>query len=541
MSLFGSLYVGASGLQTSQNALNTTAHNMANVDTTGYTRQQILLGTRSYNILSVNASSVAYQQTGLGVYYSQTRQVRDEFLDKTYRKESGRSAFYETNTQVIEEIEDLFGEFQGAEFSEALENLWTAIEELAKDPCKSTNQNLFVTRSKEFLQRAQLVYQGLSDQQDNLNTQVKADVDTINKYGEQLVEINKQIMKIETGGTENANDLRDKRNQILDEMAKLGNISYSEDIYGVVTVRFEGVDFIRSDSINKIELYQDKTTGFYTPYWSQLANYKTVNGEKVLDLDASRVYDPTQTISSDMNTDIGSVRALLLARGEKRATYQEVDPATVDIENYNTNISQSLLMNTQAEFDYLIKSVTTKINEVLKNAAEEATLSDPSSTYLRDENGKPYQLFEMIANDDAVGFTVGNIVINEDLVAEPALLSFRLKDGTEDKATMQKLLDVLSDESYTLNPNLKTKTNLMKYYSSLISQVSNTGEANKEIAAAQVNTVNEAFAAREQIVGVFSDEEMEFMIKFQNAYNASSRYINVINEMIEHVINTLGR
>ena len=81
MPLFGSLYIGASGLQTSQNAMNTTAHNMTNVDTKGYTRQQILLNTRTYQTLSVNASAVAYQQYGLGVYYSQTRQVRDMFLD----------------------------------------------------------------------------------------------------------------------------------------------------------------------------------------------------------------------------------------------------------------------------------------------------------------------------------------------------------------------------------------------------------------------------------------------------------------------------
>ncbi|WMC93894.1 flagellar hook-associated protein FlgK [Kineothrix sp. MB12-C1] len=534
MSLFGSLYVGTSGLQTSQNALNTTAHNMSNVDTVGYTRQQIQLGTRSYNILSVNASAISYQQTGLGVLYSQTKQVRDQFLDKIYRKESGRSAFYETNTQVIEEMEDLFGEFQGVEFSEALENLWTAIEELDKDPLKLTNQNLFVTRSAEFLQRAGLIYQGLCDQQDNLNIQVKNNINTINNYGQQLVDINKQILKIESGNIEKANDLRDRRNQILDELSKMGNMSYEEDMYGIVTVKFEGVDFVRSDSVNKLELYEDKSTGFYTPYWSQLATYKpNAYGEMTLDLEAARLYDPTQIISSDLNTDIGSMRAILLARGEKRATYHDVQ----DADHYNTNISQSLLMNIQAEFDQLVNKITTIINDVLKEAA----LSEPDSDYMKDENGNPYKLFEVISPDGAVGFTIGNIVINEALVADPAKLSFRLADGKEDKETTGKLIKAFSEETHTLNPNLKTTTNLMKYYSSLISQISNTGEANKAIAAAQVNTVNEAFSAREQIVGVSSDEEMEFMIKFQNAYNASSRYINVINEMMEHILNTLGR
>ena len=69
-SLMGSLYIGVSGLQTSQNALNTTAHNMSNADTTGYVRQQVQLGTRFYNTIAVNPKAVSNQQLGLGVYYS---------------------------------------------------------------------------------------------------------------------------------------------------------------------------------------------------------------------------------------------------------------------------------------------------------------------------------------------------------------------------------------------------------------------------------------------------------------------------------------
>ena len=61
MPLFGSLHIGTSGLQTAQNTLNTTAHNMANADTKGYTRQQILLGTRSYVTISPSASAISYQ------------------------------------------------------------------------------------------------------------------------------------------------------------------------------------------------------------------------------------------------------------------------------------------------------------------------------------------------------------------------------------------------------------------------------------------------------------------------------------------------
>ncbi len=534
MPLFGSLHIGTSGLQTAQNTLNTTAHNMANADTKGYTRQQILLGTRSYVTISPSASAISYQQYGLGVYYEQTRQVRDIFLDKTFRKETGRGAFYETNTKVIEEMEDLMGEFQGVEFSASLENLWKSMQDLYEDPCELTNQNMFISRCDQFLTRAKLVYEGLCDQQSNLNKQVENMVEKINDFGEELVYINKQIMRMETGEVEHANDLRDRRNLILDELAKMGKVSYEEDINGVVSVKFEDVDFVTSDLVNKVELYTDKKTGFHTPYWKQLANFKKNQyGEEELDLDAARLYDPTQKISTVMNTDIGSLRATLLARGEKHATYQDLENESA----YNKEISQSLLMNVQAEFDRLVHYVTTSINDALRQAA----LSEPDTGYLKDSNGNPYQMFELISTDPDKGYSIANMVVSEELKREPGSLSFRLKDYSEDKAAIRNMLNAFEAETYVLNPNLQTKTNINRFYNALVNQISNTGKLNKDFLKAQEATINETSAAREQVLGVSTDEEMEFMIKFQNAFNASSRYINVIDEMIEHVINTLGR
>ena len=224
MSLFGSLYVGASGLQTSQNALNTTAHNMSNVDTQGFTRQQVQQGTRPYNILSKSASANAYQQTGLGVSYVQVKHIRDFFLDRNYRQEAGRSAFYGVSASAFEEVENLFQELEGKSFAKSIENLWTSVQELSKDPGNAVNQGVFVQRCNEFLNRAQAIYGGLCDYQDNLNYQVKQQVDTINAYGKRIVELNQQIMKIEGGGVEHANDLRDERDLLVDELSSMAQI-----------------------------------------------------------------------------------------------------------------------------------------------------------------------------------------------------------------------------------------------------------------------------------------------------------------------------
>ena len=558
MSLMGSLYIGVSGLQTSNNALNTTAHNMSNLDTLGYTRQQVAQSTRLYN--TIDKSGVNWKQLGLGVTYSQTRQERDYFLDKNYRRESGRSAFYEVSYSAMEEIEDIIGEsYDGHAFSIAVTDLWTAVEELSKDPTASVNQNLFVTRAYEFVTKAAAVYDSLCEYQDNMNKTVASDVATINQYAQQIEALNKQIARVEAG-VEHANDLRDQRNYILDQLASMASISYAEDINGYVSVKLEGVDLVKGGHVNEMMLYTDPLTGFYTPYWKMLANYSYDEyGNQYLpkeNLTSSQVFDLTRTISSDLNTDIGSLKSTLLARGDHRATAKEINNISNENEYvegwYDTHISQSIVMNVQAEFDQLINAVVTKINGILSEAAELESATYPNSTYLRDASGKPYQLFQKIIDDGETytlpdgtvvddGWSLGNVTINMELRQNPSLLSFRLTDSSEDNATMEKLKNAFQETVYKLNPNVQTPVCFVDYYKNLVSQVANSGAVFGDIVESQTQTTDSLCNAREQVVGVSSDEELTNMIMFQNAYNASSRYINVINEMLEHLLMTLGR
>lgn len=544
MPLMGSLYVGVSGLQTSQNALNTTAHNLSNIDTTGYTRQQVLQGTRMYNVLSKNKSSVANQEIGLGVNYSKVRQVRDVFIDQTYRKESGRSMFYEVSATAMEEVENLLGELQGEAFQEALEDFWTSIQELSKDPSSSITQGVFVQRASAFLERAVSVYDQLEAYQDNLNTQVQQMVDKINDYGNQIVTLNEQIRFIEAGGTETPNDLRDTRNQLLDELAEMADISYTEELDGTVSVQIEGVDFIKRDRCYNIDLKIDATTGFYTPFWPQNATYRVLDdGTKEYNIDGAEVFDLQREISSDLDTDIGGLKATLLARGDHRADYTDMDPS-----RYDNTVSQSIVMNIQGEFDQLIHNVVTKVNEIMAN-----------SGYMLNSDGSPMQLFEKVTTpgydrqadgtwvyreedvtqQDSL-YTLKNLRINKELLQSPSKLGFKKVDGTVDYDTAEALKAAFTEEKYKLNPNVRKDSTFVDYYTDMVSQIANSGAVYRSISANQEATVENTFSAREQVVGVSSDEELSNMIKFQNAYNASSRYINVISEMLEHILNTLG-
>ncbi|MBR5360643.1 MAG: flagellar hook-associated protein FlgK, partial [Lachnospiraceae bacterium] len=129
---------------------------------------------------------------------------------------------------------------------------------------------------------------------------------------------------------------------------------------------------------------------------------------------------------------------------------------------------------------------------------------------------------------------------NVELLRQPTKLGFVKIDGQVDYATMEKLKAAFTSEDMTLNPNVKKKSSFVDYYGDLVSQVANSGAVYKSIIDSQEKTVMATSNAREQVIGVSQDEEMTFMIKFQNAYNASSRYINVVDDMLEHIINTLA-
>lgn len=577
------LYTGTSGLQTSQNALNTTGHNLTNIDTVGYTRQQVEQADKSYITIQRNTSIISNKQYGLGVEYADVKQVRDYFLDKSYRQESGRLAFYEVSRDVMLEIESQLGEMQGKAFQEAVTDLWTSVEEMSKDPCSSVTQALFAQKASEFIERAGAVYEGFSDYQDNLNAQIKQQIEKINKYGNRILELNEKIGAIEAGGIERANDLRDERNYILDQLGDLAKISFSEDQWHHVSVQIEGVDFVKGSMCYEIALDQDKETGFYTPFWPMNASYTINNdGNKVYDTDGAEVFNLKIEISTDHNTDIGRIKGMLLARGDHRADY------TDDLNNYSA-IEQSVVMNVQAEFDLLIHSVSTKINEVIGAAAGVKTNTDgltftledgtelkgenikyakvdttDTGGYLRDNSGRPMQIFVKSVTDGYVKatgsdneeywvyvdeipdrkdslYSVRNIQINQELMQSPGELGFRLIDGSEDNDTMAKLKEAYRSEEYFLNPRVRKASNFESFYNDLVAQIGNSGYVYKGIYDNQENTVESITSAREQIVGVSSDEELSNMIKFQNAYNASSRYINVISEMLEHIITTLGR
>lgn len=415
---FGSFYVGNSGLVNAQNAINVTANNLANVDTPGYVREQVRFSDKSY-ITRVNPTiRTNMQQNGLGVSVSDVAHARDIFLDKAYRRENGRSEFYSSMYNAVAYVEDILQETDGEEFKQSVADLWKAFQEFGKDPSNSTNQSLILQKSELFLSRTASVYSDLQKYQENINEEISDKIDRVNEIGKRVNELNYEIMKVESNGLETAMTLRDERDYLIDELSGYLNIEAKENSTGQVIIKAEGVTFVDEDGFNKIGLRvkeSAKGTGFYTPFWGHLSD--AAKGETGY----TDVFDFSMDISTEYNNDIGSIKALLYARGENYGEYEYLD--TEAQANFSqefkdkyaySKIDDCVVAETQAEVTYLLHKVILAMNDIMvpnktmsADEIQAAAGSGATSITACDANGKKYQITSSTKILDAENCNVG--------------------------------------------------------------------------------------------------------------------------------------
>ncbi|MCR5580571.1 MAG: flagellar hook-associated protein FlgK [Pseudobutyrivibrio sp.] len=594
---FGSLYVGASGLQSASHGLNTTANNLSNINTEGYVRQQVVYEDRNYR--KIGNAAISTQYAGLGVQVGTIVHARDIFLDKAYRTENGRHSFYDASSEAVQEVYTQLQESDGEAFKDAIADFEEAFEEFAKDPSDTVNQNLVLQKASLFLSRAQAVEDGLEDYQTIINSKIREKLERINEIGKEIVDLNKRIQAIEAGKVEKAMDMRDTRDLLLDELSGMVNITYREDSTGVVNVEIEGVEFIDEVNFYQVGILEDKKTRFIKPYWPQLSDIVSKDDESL------NTYYPifnTDNIDAEKGNDIGEIKALLLARGSGWSNYLDYydeNGEALTSTAYENGIANSIMMNSEAELDTLIHELVTKINDIYSplttvasayEGAAKVTYTDSQGNEVKvdasalkildeancsvgsDGELPPRELFvrngcdrytkkdvtitnadgttstasvylynEEDSNDTSTCYTLKSLKVNEELVKQESYIPHRIytEQTQTDYDLGQKLSAIWNAQDFNLNPSDTTPCGYTGFYTKWIGEIGNTGNVYATTEASLSGTKEEIEYSRQGVIGVSSDEELTIMIKYQSAYNASSRYINVINEMIEHLLTSL--
>lgn len=592
MSLMGSLYVGSAGLRTSQNGLHTTAHNLTNADTEGYVRQQVVQTDFGYN--TIGRTALGLTQVGLGVDTLTVKQARDIFLDKSYRQEIGRQGFYESQFEAADEVQQILGEIEGVQFQTELNDFWVALQEMAKEPDSIVTRATLIQSAVSFMERAESISEQIEEYQLNLNQSISTQVNRINEIADRIKELNQKIAFHEAGGIENANDYRDERNLLLDELGSFVGITSKELPNGVVTVMAEGMPLVAEDRVFHMGTCPiSDTSPMLTACWPCY--------------DDMEVFNFDRTPSPAQDTDIGSLKGLLLARGSKigKACDVPIAPKEADYtdendvlneaeykkavaqferdkEVYNREIDSSIITSAQAQFDQLIHGIVTTINDILC-PNKEIEIKDENGNIktikVLDEENAPVgmdtdvtmgtELFSRksmsrytektevtLANGEKAEvyiyneedpsnnyslYTLGELEVNPEILKDRSKLPLSQNTGTGDFdiKTTERLLSAWQEEFAALSPNELDEHDFTEYYTSFIGSIGTKGEKYSTMAENQASLVNGIQNGRLAVMAVSTDEELTYLIKYQHAYNASARYINVVSEMLEHILSSM--
>ena len=223
-SQFFGLNIAYSGLMASNAALNTTSNNIANVETQGYSRQQV--DQAAANALRVFTT---YGCAGAGVDVLAIERVRDHFYDVKYWDNNANTGEYNMKQYYMKQVEDYFKDDNTSEgFKTIFDNMMTALDEVAKQSGSDTTKAQFIGHASNLTQYFNSMSANMSQVQKDVNQEIKLKIDEINSLASEIATLNKQINVIEIDGKANANELRDQRATLIDQLSAIVDVKVIE-------------------------------------------------------------------------------------------------------------------------------------------------------------------------------------------------------------------------------------------------------------------------------------------------------------------------
>jgi len=253
-STFFGLNIGQTGLYAYQSALDTTAHNISNAETAGYSRQ--VMEQKAGKALKVNST---YGMAGTGVSVTGVVQKREEYYDSKYWTNNTMYGEYSGKAYYMNEIESYFNEVSVDGFTTTFNSMYESLQELSKDPSSLNVRTQVVNYAKSFGEYFNTLSKNLNSIQEECNFEVRNKVDQVNSCAQQVAALTKQINTLEvTGGT--ANDLRDQRALLIDELSEIANISVSEKKVGAgfgvtnYVVKIDSITLVDDGNYNSLQV-----------------------------------------------------------------------------------------------------------------------------------------------------------------------------------------------------------------------------------------------------------------------------------------------
>jgi len=239
------LHIAKSALELQQYGIQVTGHNIANANTEGYTRQRVVSEARA-------PLETPYGMLGTGVQVAEIERTRESFLDEQVRTASGDLGKWAQAERALSEVEGVFAEPSEGGLNSLLREFWDSWRALGDNPEDYAARQVVLGKAETLVDAFHRLDRQLREVQYNMNFLVDSKVEEINRIAGRIAELNVQILYIESKGSQ-ANDDRDRRDLLLDELSKLVDVQVVEGSDGMVNVFLDGRPLVEGKEVSELD------------------------------------------------------------------------------------------------------------------------------------------------------------------------------------------------------------------------------------------------------------------------------------------------
>ena len=483
MSTFSGIEIVRKSLYANQKAIDVTGHNIANANTKGYSRQVVRFEPVSDNSKSL-FTGTRTSNIGRGVVLAEVKQVRFDYYDSMYRKETGIQSELSSKSSAFIYINSLVRNGRDDSIPNMLTDLFNSMENLASNAQNMTLREEVKQNAILFTENLNITADSLIQYKNELNEDIKTYAYEINDKSSKIVELNKMIFEFEATG-KTANELRDERNLIVDELSELINITVNEKDNGEYQVMTGGYCFVDHYTVHEIEvrdnLVSPTTDGFYNQlYWKD-------TGTK-------------------LSLTSGTVKGMLDIRDGNSQENMGIDYILTQLDNFAGSVVEQINNINRAGYTMPYASNVSSIGvdffESSNVKASNIRLSDA--------------LIESAAN---IAASDQEITDDTDIANNRNLMNFvALRDSTD-----------IVYEGNDIG-------NLEDYIESVFSKVTIATGYAKSRASSQEEIISYISNQKDSVSGVSITEETINLTAYQKAYEAAANLMKVIEEMMDTLI-----
>jgi flagellar hook-associated protein 1 FlgK len=553
--VFGILNTAKTGLLAQQLAIEVTGQNIANVQTEGYSRQEV-------NFEAMNPRNFSLGQLGTGVRVVGVERSHDKFLYSQILGEADGLGNYGVRKDVFEQLEILLSESNGQGLNQGLGNLFSSLQDLSSNPGALPERSIVIAEAQNLASTFNNLGESLFQVRRNLDATIQVETGRINSLTSEIAELNKAIHANEPVAF-SANDLRDRRDQRVKELSGLIGLNYVDEMDGQISLTLN----------NGTPLVLQSTT-------FSLSTQTNGNNKNFKDIVVSGLNGTNTNVTSSVNG--GSLKGLIDMRDTEVTDIKDkLDRLASSIIQEFNNIHQQGFGadGTTGNNFFVPPSVTTEVNTnnigtatlTATNGNPSAISSDKFEITVTGSNTFSLNNLTTGLNEGSFSFTpgstfniaggfavtiTGGAAIGDKFkisVSEDAARTFSVssdvasnfskiaagQNSNSDGANALKLIGLQSRLSFNSVTHVSSGSGAFtfdEFYSSIVSNLGIQSFSTQANFAQQEGILLQLNTRRESVSGVSIDEEFINMVKFQQAYNASARLIGIVDELLDTVI-----